>query len=80
MTFMMCNHRLMLSAINPKCKVFFLTDINLDVGGKGVSGSHPTYNYSLAFALQLMKTMGSFLLQPRYKGSCNSERPAWRPT
>jgi hypothetical protein len=33
-SFMMCNHRLILSAINPKCKVFFLTDLNLDVGGR----------------------------------------------
>lgn len=70
MSFMMCNHRLILSAINPKRNVFFLTDLNLDVAGKGVSGSRPTYNYTLAFALQVMKTMGSFLLQPRHKGSC----------
>jgi hypothetical protein len=70
MSFMMCNHRLILLAINPKCKVFFLTDLNLDVGRKGVSESRPTYNYTLAFALQLMKTMGSFLLQPRHKRSC----------
>jgi hypothetical protein len=32
-SFMVCNHRLILSAINPKCKVFFLTNLNLDVGG-----------------------------------------------
>lgn len=77
MSFMMRNHRLILSAINPKCKVFFLTDLNLDVGRKGVSGSRPTYNYTLAFALLLMKTMESFLLQSRHKGSCcNRQTPA----
>ena len=44
----MYNNRLILSAINPKCNVFFLTDLNLDVVGKGMSGSRLTYNYTLA--------------------------------
>jgi hypothetical protein len=35
MSFMMCSHRLILSAINPKCKVLFLIYQHLDVGRKG---------------------------------------------
>jgi len=56
MSFMMYNHRIILSPIYTKCKVFFLTHLNLDVVGKRVSGSLLTCNYTLAFALQLMKT------------------------